>query len=260
MELDRHPDDPTPRRPGTRTREGAAPPTSDGVAAERDPGEIRGHWNVRSFDFGGAHPRLILIATMILGLPEIMTMLDVGCGPAPLRDIVPRHIEYFGIDIATSVIAAMRDPAHFEAVDLDERQEAFGGRRFDLVVCSGVFEYINRRQAFIDFLKRKVRPGGWLIMSFTNHQHRKDGLHWVRGHYTSYTDPHVNFLLVPQIRALLRDNGWQILQHRTLTASGREHPILHRFVHFPLNILNRTYVFLCRSRESAASTGAHAPT
>ena len=38
-------------------------------------------------------------------------LLDVGCGPATLREMLPPTIEYFGVDIAADVIEGFHDSA-----------------------------------------------------------------------------------------------------------------------------------------------------
>lgn len=209
------------------------------------------YWNVRGPEFDTVHPRLQLIGRLIGELPGVRTMLDVGCGPAAMRRVVPPGIEYFGIDIASDVIAGLDDPAHFQVVNLDTVDGCFDDRRFDLVVCSGVFEYINDRERFMRLLRRKAAPGGHLILSFTNHQHLKDGLRWLHGRYTGYRDPHVNFMLVPAVRRLLADSGWTVLRYRSITKHGVEHPLLARFTRFPMNVLNRQYIFVCRRADDA---------
>ena len=209
------------------------------------------YWNVRSPEFDAVHARLRLIGRLAAALHGVRSVLDVGCGPAALRGVLPPAAEYFGVDVASTVIEAQRDPAHFEVVNLDRSPRPFGGRRFDLLICSGVFEYVNDRDGFMRFLDAAAAPNGWLIFSFTNHQHVRDGLRWVRGDYAGYRDPHVNFMLIPEVARLLGRWGWRVATRRSITMAGREHPLLKRFVRFPLNVANRQYLFVCR-RGSAA--------
>ena len=209
------------------------------------------YWNERSPDFHVVHARLRLIGELVAPLAGVRTVLDVGCASGALRSVLPPTVEYFGIDLARSVIAAHGDPSHFEVADLDGAPNPFGERRFDLLVCSGVFEYVNDRAGFMRMLARKAAPGGWLVLSFTNHQHRKDGLGWLTGRFARYTDPHVNFLRIPAVRRLLEASGWRVASWRSLTASGGEHPLLRRCMRFPLNVLNRQYVFVCRRAGAA---------
>lgn len=211
----------------------------------------REYWNGRSPEFADVHPRLRLIGRLVAALSDVRDVLDVGCGPAVMRTVLPPQLEYFGVDIAPSVIEALGDPAHFAVADLDASPRPFGERRFDLLLCSGVFEYVNDVRGFMAMLDAKAVPGGHLILSFTNHQHRKDGMRWVRGTYRGYRDPHVNFMLVPEVRQLLRASGWLITQTRAITAAGDEHPVFRRFLRFPLNVVNRQYIFVCRRARGA---------
>jgi len=243
---------PGPSEPGDPAipyQPSAPDPVNHRPSAAHDAEALAGYWNSRSPEFDGIHPRLQLIGELVASIPGIATMLDVGCGPAAVRRVIPSTIEYFGVDIASDVIAAQHDPEHFEVIDLDGDARCFGERRFDLILCSGVFEYIQRTQPFMQFLRRKSAPDGHLIFSFTNHQHHKDGLHWLLGNYSGYKDPHVNFMLVPEVQRLLAQSGWEVLRYRAITRSGDVHPRLGRFTHFPLNVFNRQYVFVCRRTQ-----------
>lgn len=209
-------------------------------------GDAATYWNRRAQDFGRIHPRLRQVRDLVEAAPRpVTTLLDIGCGPATLRSVLPRAIDYFGVDIAEEVIRALDDPSHFEVVDLNETRICFDGKRFDAVVCSGIFEYIREPGPFLDFVRDTLAPSGYLILTFTNHQHYHDRLRWFGRTFTGYSDPHANFLLIPEVVSLLRARGFVILRHRSTTWHQRSHPLLARFLRFPLNVLNREYLFLC---------------
>jgi SAM-dependent methyltransferase len=199
-------------------------------------------WRQRTLDFASPHARLHLLVRIVRELrPDRCTLLDVGCGPAALKQLLPHTVEYFGVDIVPHVIHAQRDAAHFEVTDLETAEACFDGTRFDIVVCSGVFEYIHAREHFLQFLRRSLAEGGTLILTFTNHAHYLDVVK-----HKQYRDPHVNFMSISELVGYLPAHGFRIRRHTAMTVAHGEWPLLRRFIAFPLCILNRTYAFVCQ--------------
>ncbi len=211
------------------------------------------YWNSRTLDFQKVHPRLRIIRRLFDAIPaQVRTVLDVGCGPATIRDILPSHIEYFGVDFAQVVIDAFRDPVHYEVADINASPRCFGARRFDVIICSGIFEYVKDPVAFVEFLEAKSHVGGHLLLSYTNRQHYKSVPAMVRGARPTYVDEHYNFVSIPQAMRVLTDHGFHVLTHTAITdRRKRVLPVFSRFTRFPFSMLNRQFVFLCRYEESA---------
>lgn len=95
------------------------------------------------------------------------SLLDVGCGPGALRQLLIPNIQYHGIDLAIHHPAAC-----FREMDIAHEKIAFDNKRFDFVTAMGFFEYMGHQQ------KRKfeeiceiLRPGGKFIMSYINFGH-----------------------------------------------------------------------------------------
>jgi SAM-dependent methyltransferase len=199
------------------------------------------YWNARTRDFTQPHARLRLIRRLIDGLPpRIKNILDVGCGGAGLKTLLPDTLEYFGVDIAADVINAQHDPKHFQVADLESAYQLFGGRTFDLVVCSGICEYINNWNRFMRLVRRSTVADGFLILTFTNRQHYSELIQHKRS-----PDPHVNFMLIPQMIASLRQHRFALLRYSSMSVRGTTLPVLGRFVSTPLNLFNRQYLFVC---------------
>ena len=65
-------------------------------------------------------------------------LLDVGCGPATLMHLLDQNISYHGIDIA------IHEPApNLIEADFLENPISFHGRKFDIVLAQGIFEYVG---------------------------------------------------------------------------------------------------------------------
>jgi len=101
-------------------------------------------------------------------------LLDVGCGPATLAHLLDENIHYYGIDIALHKKA----PNLLEA-DFAVNPIAFNGKRFDIIVAQGVFEYIGevQTQKFKE-ISQLLNKGGKFLVSYVNFNHRKRLIYW----------------------------------------------------------------------------------
>jgi SAM-dependent methyltransferase len=127
-------------------------------------------WRRENLKFAAPWYRLEKCARLIDGVARgrPSTLLDVGCGPAALRQLVPLNIEYYGIDIA------IQNPGpNLLEVDILDGPVRFGEKRFDIVVASGIFEYLGEFQSQkLQEISQIVKPGGTFIVSYTNFAHR----------------------------------------------------------------------------------------
>src|SRR5580693_8966805 len=90
----------------------------------------RDFWSKENLKFAQSHFRMEKAARMINAMTrgEESNLLDVGCGPAALRDLLDENIQYYGIDIA------IHDPApNLIEADLLNAPIKFGDMLFDIV-------------------------------------------------------------------------------------------------------------------------------
>jgi len=95
-------------------------------------------------------------------------LLDVGCGPATLAQLMPAGVRYHGIDIA------IQEPApNLIETDIIKAPIAFGGKTFDVIVAQGMFEYVGRFQSqkFAE-IASLLNDGGKFIVTYQNFAHR----------------------------------------------------------------------------------------
>ena len=202
------------------------------------------YWDRGVDRFDRPHPRLKRIASIVEGLsPSPHTLLDIGCGKATLRSLLPASLEYCGVDIAAADLAT-QDPEHFTNEDLDQTQLSFPDRTFDAVVCSGVFEYISSRERFLSFVASKVAPDGSLIFSFTNREHYRDLLPALVGRRHKYLDPHVNFMSIREVVSMLGEMGFHVRRYDVLAAALWQKSLTTRSFRSPWNLWNRQYLLL----------------
>ncbi len=101
-------------------------------------------------------------------------LLDVGCGPTALKDLLRENIRYFGIDIA------IHDPApNLIESDFLESPISFQGKKFDIIIAQGVFEYMGQfqEQKFAE-INDLLKPDGHLVATYVNFNHRAPSIYW----------------------------------------------------------------------------------
>ncbi|HEY9514849.1 MAG TPA: class I SAM-dependent methyltransferase [Gemmatimonadaceae bacterium] len=207
---------------------------------------IARHWNQRAQTFDRPHPRLRLIANAIARLPgNVSTLLDIGCGPGTLRSLLPATIEYFGVDIAGDVIPVREDPEHFVIADLNHEDDCFPGRRFTVVVASGMFEYVRDPDRFLLFVERKLSPDGHFILTYLNRWRYRDAFRRLQGLFPTYPDPHLNFMSVPAAVRLLKNDGFTVERSQALTRSAKVIPGAALLRHLPLSLMASQFLFVC---------------
>ena len=102
------------------------------------------------------------------------SLLDVGCGPATLIHLLPPNIGYHGIDISIP----HPGPNLIES-DFLTSPIGFDGKRFDIVLAQGVFEYMGefQDQKFAE-IAELLNPNGTFVLSYVNFGHRDKEIYW----------------------------------------------------------------------------------
>jgi cyclopropane fatty-acyl-phospholipid synthase-like methyltransferase len=108
-------------------------------------------------------------------------LLDIGCGPAALRRLLPSNVHYHGLDIAIQQPA----PCLIE-LDITENPIEFKGKSFDIVIAQGLFEYLGEFQSekFAE-ISDLLNDDGKFITSYTNFGHRRYQAYWLSNNVRS---------------------------------------------------------------------------
>ena len=104
----------------------------------------------------------------------MLTLLDVGCGPAALMPLLRSNIQYYGIDIA------IHDPApNLIEADLVTRQFGSMASVSTSLLPRVFFEYVGTFQAqkFAE-ISQLLNDGGIFIVSYVNFGHRDRSIYW----------------------------------------------------------------------------------
>lgn len=103
--------------------------------------------------------------TAAAGRLDGAAVLDIGCGGGQLlAQARGRGARPTGVDVAAHAHAACR-ALGIEVVD---RVEALGGRRFDGIVMSHVLEHVPDVPATLAQCRASLAPGGWLCLEVPN--------------------------------------------------------------------------------------------
>lgn len=127
-------------------------------------------WSKENLRYANPHYRLEKASKIVnkLARGQQYTLLDVGCGPAMLMGLVTPNIDYYGVDISIPWPA----PNLLEN-DFVDSPIGFDGRRFDIVVAQGVFEYMGEFQrGKLNEIAALLTPGGRFLVSYVNFGHR----------------------------------------------------------------------------------------
>jgi len=100
-------------------------------------------------------------------------VLDLGCGPGAMaQELVERGCEFWGVDPSSKMLdigrRRFRDHQRIHFLSGDAARVALPDGFFDAVLCMGVMDALGDRHRAIREMLRLLRPGGTLIVTFTN--------------------------------------------------------------------------------------------
>lgn len=115
--------------------------------------------------------------TEAIDLPPDAQILDIGCGPGEMvMDLVKEKRFITGIDISEEMIRLaqerlkerpqLKDHVALSTGDIEALE--FEDDSLDLIICSGVVEYLEDDVKWAKELTRTIKSGGYLIINVTN--------------------------------------------------------------------------------------------
>ena len=159
------------------------------------------------------------IARLVVGQPK--TILDVGCASGFFKRNISWDCDYHGVEPVHEAASDARGNGItvYEGLYQDvERQ--IPDARFDLVVCNDVIEHMADPWAFLEGLKKKLAPGGYVIGSLPNVRYllnlrdlllRRDW-HYVEAGVLDRT--HLRFFTLKSARRLFEECRYEIEELR----------------------------------------------
>lgn len=114
----------------------------------------------------------IILKMLATVMPEEGELLDLGCGPGYLADLLADRYTIVAVDISRKMITFARDNSknlvwYFEddVETFDTKKEEFNGF-FDVAIAKGLFEYLEEDEDLLENVHRMLNPGGHLIAEF----------------------------------------------------------------------------------------------
>lgn len=105
-----------------------------------------------------------------VGLEPGGSVLDLGCGPAELLELLPSAGHYLGVDLSQAYVEAARARygargAEFLCADLAAAPLDLGERRFDVAIAAGLLHHLDDRgvATVLETAVRALRPDGHLV-------------------------------------------------------------------------------------------------
>jgi len=126
----------------------------------------RARWSGEHLRYDIPHVRLRQVAELVrAGSPK--RVLDVGCATGHLRHLL-QDVEYVGCDFAAP---AQPPDFEFHLCDLNLEGIPVNLVGFDVIVCSGILEYLNALPVTFRDFSRRLRPSGSFVCTYFNDQH-----------------------------------------------------------------------------------------
>ena len=157
-------------------------------------------------------------------------VLDAGCGSGVLTShAAARARAVFGFDGSSEMVALARarlaregrGNAGFATAFLED-PALLGARRFDVVLCSSVLEYVEDHWRAFDWLAAALKPGGTVIFSMPNGSSVYRKLEKLAFRLTGRPGYYANVRHVPTaaaIQAGLAAHGFELLAMRYYAAT-----------------------------------------
>ena len=151
-------------------------------------------------------------------------ILDLGCGNGYLvNHLITLGYNAWGTDASEKgiAIAQRTNPDRFFVQDLssDALPPQLQAIPFDTIISTEVIEHLYNPQAFIDFCKQQLKPGGELIITTPYHGYLKNLTLSIFNRWDSNMDPlwlggHIKLWSRKTLTKVLTDSGFTVTQFR----------------------------------------------
>ena len=123
-------------------------------------------WTNEVHDYDLPHLRIRQVAALV-GRLGSKTLIDLGCAAGLLRTLCT-DTEYIGCDFVSP------DPQRgftFYPCDFNRQPLPAELGTADVIVCSGLLEYIEDIPSFLEQVRAHINPGGHLVATYFNMNH-----------------------------------------------------------------------------------------
>ena len=151
-------------------------------------------------------------------------ILDLGCGNGYLvNHLITLGYNAYGTDASEKgiAIAQRTNSDRFFVQDLssDALPPQLQAIPFDTIISTEVIEHLYNPQAFIDFCKQQLKPGGELIITTPYHGYLKNLTLSIFNRWDSHMDPlwlggHIKLWSRKTLTKVLTNSGFTVTQFR----------------------------------------------
>ncbi len=144
-------------------------------------------------------------------------VLEVGCGAGGFYDHLQQPCEVWGVEPNPDAAKAAATKLHRVLTGrYDHLADQLPDGYFDMIVCNDVIEHMDDHDAFLEAIKRKMRPGGVIVGSIPNIRHitalfklliTKD---WKYSESGILDRTHLRFFTERSLRRTLLEHGYSI--------------------------------------------------
>lgn len=151
-------------------------------------------------------------------------LLDVGCGDGSFGKLAKNNFKYiYGVDLASDALKRTKTKGlAVLKVNINAKRLPFKSCVFDTVSCLDVVEHIFEPEDLIREGNRLLKSGGIFIISTPNIRFIEHiSMLLARGYFPktsydidSYDGGHIHYFTFSDIRRLLEENGFKILEEK----------------------------------------------
>ncbi len=157
-------------------------------------------------------PSRQLILKTISELPKPENILDVGCGIGELCVEISQKYpsaEITGIDPSSKMIERANQSFSSQNIKYicGNPENLPKNQQFDLIVSTNAFPYVEDKPKFLSELKKRLKPGGRILLLFSNKNNFYDAC-WLA--MIKLTTSKAQYLSVKATQQLLEKQGFKI--------------------------------------------------
>jgi len=201
-------------------------------------------------------PRWAAISEILANFEANKSVLDVGCGEATLRAWLPEDARYVGVErsAAAMQVALQHNPS---ASIFQTAAESFDwhGERFDSVVFNEMLYYTNDPRGLLKKYVKLLRKRGVFLCSIYQRPETFSWKKWLL-HCFDRRRPISNIHCERMVRSFMMQEGWPILEDRSVAVPGNQSLCWHIWLAMPASA--RTNVMWTNRYEGVLDDGTAA--